>query len=84
MARASYLVENNKTDTSQKISDQFIHTQFFSLVDKQRRVRGIYDGLKNDEIESLLSDVKGLLKEKMPKSSFHDGFRNSPNWTKSY
>ena len=63
MARHSYLIDNNKTDTLTKMADQFIHTQFFALVDKQTRVRGIYDGLKEDEIQKLLKDIKGLLKE---------------------
>jgi protein SCO1/2 len=64
MARHSYLVDNNKSDTSAKIDDQFIHTQLFALLDKQTRVRGIYDGLKEDEIQKLIRDIKGLLKEK--------------------
>ncbi len=64
MARHSYLIDNNKSDTLANISDQFIHTQLFALVDKQTRVRGIYDGLKEDEIQKLLKDIKGLLKEK--------------------
>lgn len=64
MARHSYLVDNNKSDTSSNIGDQFIHTQLFALLDKQTRVRGIYDGLKEDEIQKLLKDIKGLLKEK--------------------
>jgi len=63
LARHSYLIDNNKTDTLANISDQFIHTQLFALVDKQTRVRGIYDGLKEDEIQKLLKDIKGLLKE---------------------
>ena len=64
MARHSYIIDNNKTaDTTQKIDDQFIHTQLFALVDKQTRVRGIYDGLKEDEVQKLLKDIKGLLKE---------------------
>jgi protein SCO1 len=66
IARHSYLIDNNKTDTSVKIDDQFIHTQFFALVDKQARLRGIYDGLKEDEIQKLLKDIKGLLKENKP------------------
>ena len=63
MARHGYLIDNNKTDTTAKIDDQFIHTQLFALVDKQTRVRGIYDGLKEDEIQKLLKDIKGLLNE---------------------
>ncbi|WP_301922376.1 SCO family protein [Ferruginibacter sp.] len=64
MARHSYLIDNNKSDTSQNIADQFIHTQLFALIDKQTRVRGIYDGLKETEMQKLLKDIAGLLKEK--------------------
>jgi len=64
MARQSYMIDNNKTEAATNIEDQFIHTQFFALVDKQSRVRGIYDGLKEDEIQKLLVDIKDLLKEK--------------------
>lgn len=64
MARQSYMIDNNKPDTSSAIENQFIHTQFFALVDKKSRVRGIYDGLKEDEIQKLLTDIKSVLKEK--------------------
>lgn len=79
MARQSYMIDNNKPDSLQNRGNDFIHTQFFALVDKQRRVRGIYDGLKNAEIEKLLEDIKGLLKEKMPEKRFIGGFSTSPN-----
>jgi len=64
MARHSYLIDNNKPDTAQNIADQFIHTQLFALVDKQTRLRGVYDGLKEDEMQKLLKDIDGLMKEK--------------------
>jgi len=79
MARQGYMIDNNKPDSMQNISDQFIHTQFFALVDKERRVRGIYDGLKEDEIEKLLIDIKDLLKEKIDHKHFMNGFSNNPN-----
>ena len=79
MARDGYMIDNGKPDSSQLIKDQFIHTQFFSLVDKNRRVRGIYDGLKEDEIEKLLVDIKSLLKEKVDHKRFMNGFDNNPN-----
>ncbi len=78
MARQSYMIDNNKPDTNQLVKDQFIHTQFFALVDKQRRLRGIYDGLKNDEIEKLKHDIKDLLKEKVTSKRFMNGFSNNP------
>jgi len=79
MARASYMIDNNKTDTAKDPVNDFIHTQFFALVDKQRRVRGIYDGLRNAEIEKLIEDIKGLLKERAEASGFKNGFSNTPN-----
>lgn len=63
MARQSYLLDNDKNN-SENIEDHFIHTQFFALVDKQKRVRGIYDGLKLNEIAQLDKDIQELLKEK--------------------
>jgi len=79
MARHSYLLDDNKSDTTQNISDQFIHTQLFALVDKQRRVRGIYDGLKEEEIQKLLSDIKSLLNERPADANLANGFSNTPN-----
>jgi protein SCO1 len=78
MARESYLLDNEKNN-SMNIQDQFIHTQFFALVDKQARVRGVYDGLKNDELEKLSKDIKDLLKERKPATVFNSTFTNNPN-----
>jgi protein SCO1 len=79
MARQSYLLDNDKNNNI-NIKDQFIHTQFFALVDKQQRVRGVYDGLKKEELAALAEDIKGLLKEKGNNSSFnHSSFSNNPN-----
>jgi protein SCO1/2 len=79
MARQSYMIDDGKPTPGQNIADEFIHTQFFALLDKQRRVRGIYDGLKEDEIQKLLTDIKGLLKEKTTSKRFMNGFNNNPN-----
>jgi len=63
MARGSYLLDDPKNNV-EKIEDQFMHTQFFALVDKQGKVRGkIYDGLKVLEVEQLKQDIAKLLKE---------------------
>ncbi len=78
IARESYLLDNEKNN-NQNIEDQFIHTQFFAVVDKQRRMRGIYDGLKQEEIEKLINDIKGLLKEtKTSQVGVSSPFRNNP------
>jgi len=79
MARESYLLDNEKNN-SLNIDDQFIHTQFFALIDKQRRLRGIYDGLKNDELDKLSTDIKELLKEtREPQAGISSPFSNNPN-----
>ncbi|MDP4619961.1 MAG: SCO family protein [Sediminibacterium sp.] len=63
MARGSYLLDDPKNNV-EKIEDQFIHTQYFALVDRQGKVRGkIYDGLKVLEVEQLKQDISKLLKE---------------------
>jgi protein SCO1 len=78
MARQSYLLDNDKNN-SINIKDHFIHTQFFALIDKERRVRGIYDGLKTDELERLQTDIAALLKESHSGSIFnHSTFTNNP------
>jgi protein SCO1/2 len=60
-ARNSYLLDDPKNDL-EKIEDQFIHTQFFALVDREGKVRGqVYDGLKQNELDRLKKDIKTLL-----------------------
>ena len=74
----SYLLDNDKNN-SINIKDHFIHTQFFALVDKEMRVRGIYDGLKTDELQRLETDITKLLKESHSGNIFnHSNFSNNP------
>lgn len=62
-ARVSYLLDDPKNNM-ENIDDQFLHTQFFALVDKNGRVRKkIYDGLKKSELRELEKDIAVLLKE---------------------
>lgn len=79
LARQGYMIDNGKPDSTQLIKDQFIHSQFFALVDKYGRVRGIYDGLKEEEVQKLMADIKSLLKEKVDHSRFLNNFSNTPN-----
>ena len=63
MARGSYLLDDPKNNV-EKIEDQFIHTQFFALVDRKGKIRGkIYDGLKTIEVQQLKRDISRLLKD---------------------
>ena len=57
LARKSYMAV--KTDGDGGPFDM-IHTENFMLVDKERRIRGTYDGTNPQEIKKLLSDLKIL------------------------
>jgi len=57
IARKSYLAV--KTDGDGGPFDM-IHTENFILVDKERRIRGFYDGTKTEDIEKLLEDLNVL------------------------
>jgi protein SCO1/2 len=62
MARVSYTLDDPNNNLK-SIEDQFMHTQFWALVDKNGDVRKIYDGLKEREVRELIKDARGLLKE---------------------
>jgi protein SCO1/2 len=43
--------------------DGFIHSGAFLLIDRQGRIRGKYDGTKEDEVNRLIIDIKKLRRE---------------------
>ena len=43
--------------------DGFVHSGAFLLIDKERRIRGKYDGTKEDDVNRLIEDIKVLRKE---------------------
>tara|TARA_R110002051_G_scaffold117009_4_gene190632 strand:+ start:1530 stop:2207 length:678 start_codon:yes stop_codon:yes gene_type:complete len=57
LARKSYMAV--KTDGDGGPFDM-IHTENFMLVDKERRIRGTYDGTNPEDIKKLLADLKIL------------------------
>ncbi|WP_339626613.1 SCO family protein [uncultured Maribacter sp.] len=57
LARKSYLAV--KTDGDGGPFDM-IHTENFILVDKQKRIRGFYDGTNKEDIKQLLIDLEIL------------------------
>lgn len=57
LARKSYLVVKNDGDGGKY---DMIHTENFVLVDKEKRIRGFYDGTSKEEMEKLLNDVEIL------------------------
>ncbi len=43
--------------------DGFIHSGAFLLIDKERRIRGKYDGTKEEDVNRLLADIQRLKTE---------------------
>lgn len=62
LARQSYFAEEDLGFT--KDSANFLHTEHFLLVDKSKRIRGIYNGTLDLEIMQLIKDIATLRKEK--------------------
>ena len=61
LARTAYFAEEDLGFT--KDSTQFLHTEHIILVDKTKRIRGVYNGTLLLEAEQLVKDIKGLLAE---------------------
>ncbi|MAN58207.1 MAG: SCO family protein [Flavobacteriaceae bacterium] len=59
LARKSYLAAKDVPYSEHDL----IHTENFVLVDKQRRIRGFYDGTDPQAIEQLLRDITILKRE---------------------
>lgn len=41
----------------------YVHAGYFVLVDKQKRIRGTYDGTNEEEVKKLIADIKTLQAE---------------------
>ncbi len=62
-ARHSYKIDDpNNNPLSNEVD--FLHSQFFSLVDKKGNVRNIYEGNERKDVERMINEIEVLLKEK--------------------
>jgi protein SCO1/2 len=50
-------------EVDKKVAGGFAHSGTFALVDSQRRVRGLYDGMEKTEVDRLIRELPILLKE---------------------
>jgi protein SCO1/2 len=62
MARFAYAIDD-PANNLKSIDDDFLHTQFWALVNKRGEIRKIYDGLKMDEVNALIRDIEKALKD---------------------
>ena len=61
LARNSFMLVATDGDGG---PEDFIHSENLVLVDKQKRIRGYYDGTSDKEVNQLISDIKKLQDEK--------------------
>lgn len=61
LGRDHYFVENGLGVP--KSVDDFLHTENFLLIDKNKHIRGIYNGLNGSSLAQLITDIKALKKE---------------------
>ncbi len=60
LGRHAYFIEENLG--LEKSDEDFLHTENFVLIDKDKYIRGIYNGLNATSMQLLIADIK-LLKE---------------------
>ncbi|WP_299780364.1 SCO family protein [uncultured Formosa sp.] len=58
LGRSQYFVENDLGVP--KNIDDFLHTENFLLIDKNKHIRGIYNGLNRASMAQLITDIKAL------------------------
>lgn len=61
LGKRSYLINAVEDDGSE---EGFIHSEYLLLIDKQRRLRGLYDGTDSIQVNKLIDDIKLLKTEK--------------------
>lgn len=57
LARKSYFAVVEQGDGGLQ---DFIHTPNFILIDKEKQIRGIYDGTKDEDIKQIIEDIRIL------------------------
>ena len=60
-ARISYTIDD-PANNLKNIDDDFLHTQFWALVNRKGEVKKVYDGLKEKEINAMMKEIEKMLK----------------------
>lgn len=61
LGRNFYYIEED--EGVKKTNDDFLHTENIVLIDKNRHIRGIFNGLNAASVQQLIADIKLLEKE---------------------
>lgn len=60
--RSFFLLKPAEAENMGDAGNDFIHTNNFVLIDKQRRIRGYYDGTNAIEVNQMMNDIERLKK----------------------
>ncbi len=60
LARTSFFAES--TAPGRRTEDDFLHTELVFLVDGNRHIRGVYDGMLPSDVARLVEDIRTLRK----------------------
>ena len=60
LGESSYMVTAAEDESA---PGGFLHSGAFLLIDKERRVRGVYDGTVEEQVNTLMTDIRTLLNE---------------------
>ena len=60
LARESYFATAREGEDAE---EKFIHSGTFTLIDKEGRLRGAYDGTRKEDVNRLILDIKKLRRE---------------------
>jgi protein SCO1/2 len=60
LARKAYFAVKSEGNGDES---DFIHTENFVLIDKEKRIRGFYNGTSTEDVDRLIEEIQLLLKE---------------------
>jgi protein SCO1/2 len=62
LARTSYFADDGRLEAGKAATEQFLHTEKALLVDREGRLRGVYNATLPHEVDKLLTDLDLLLR----------------------
>lgn len=68
LGKRSYLINAVEDDGSE---EGFIHSEYLLLIDKQKRIRALYDGTDSIQVNKLIEDIKLLKTENNDKKIYY-------------
>jgi protein SCO1/2 len=60
IARNGYFLNATEDENA---AGGFLHSKMFMVIDKQKHIRGIYDGTETEDVNRMVEEIKMLLKE---------------------